>query len=239
MQGLLNAVFTRFNFDLEVPPETDDMTAPAPEAEDKPGDQEPASMLSCAQAYLFRALGWEILRFTLVLLLMTADAALPTEQCYPEFLFAEVMSIGGFANICQVVFPRLTQLGITVNMRAAPFFEEPTSRGALIGIAMLIGITILGLALIVDASVQGAGDVVFGNTHTLDILYWLYPSICGFVTMAVLGVWTSVAMGDVGIPMWAAALRLRTVVQGGHVTKRIEAERNRRLSVLPPYWLQA
>ena len=114
----------------------------------------------------------------LVLCSMIADATLPTEQCLPEFLYVDVVSIGSFTQICRVILPRITQLGIATNMRSAPFFEEPTARMALTGIFLMCSFTIIGLYLVVKASIGGSD---------LDIVYWLYPSFCAICTICGLG----------------------------------------------------
>lgn len=215
MKGFLNIAFTGFDFRLRV----------EKHVEDGLWERTATQVVDDAHQEMeyFVLLG-QAIKMLVVLGLMIADATLPTTQCIPEFLYVDVVSIGGFSKIMTIILPRITQLGITSNMRAAPFFEEPTARSALISVLLMSGVTVGGLYLVVYASIHGAD---------LDILYWLYPSCCALCTIGTLGVFTCLYHGDPGNPPWAAALGLHT-----ETFSLLQGERNRRLSMAPPYWLQ-
>jgi len=142
----------------------------------------------------------EVLRGILEIGVLVAESQVPTHQCYPQWLYVDMVSIGSFERVCEVFLPRLNHLMIANSVETA---FHATIYGSYMGMFLLFYVFISGgsMWIILDAS---------KTSIELDAIYYLAPQIC-FVFVVLLML-TMIGFSNSSlVPFWGRNLNVKVL----------------------------
>jgi len=160
----------------------------------------------------------EVLRGILEIGVLVAESQVPTHQCYPQWLYVDMVSIGSFQRVCEVFLPRLNHLMIANAVETA---FHATIYGSYMTMFLFFYLFISGgsMWIILDAS---------KTSIELDAIYYLAPQIC-FVFVVILMLIMIGFSDNSLVPFWGRNLNVKVLAS--------TALEQKGLNWAPPYMM--
>lgn len=158
--------------------------------------------------------------FVVVIIVIFGEAALPTHQVFPEWLYVDIWCTGG-AQLFWVILPRSAFLGFMEHMHHACEITLPYTHGA---VWFTVFLTVLG------AGIASTINTSFSGEYNRDLEYWLLPPCCLILSGLMLTLWLTYFHGKCETPAWCKQHKVQMTT-----TSRLSYMC---LLVCPPHWLQ-